>query len=125
MRRLNRHNSRMIRFRQWSRKAYAVFSSLGKHVTIGFVGKGIVDASLCKSSHSNAACSEGYEFCTSRLLADDSSDESSIGGNIMPSCRDLMFLLSVENSCSPARKCDLFVKRSITGKQYQKISGIF
>lgn len=115
----------MIRFRHWSRKAYAVFSSLGKHVTIGFVGKGIVDASLCKSSHSSAACSEEYEFCAAKLLADDSGDGSCTGGNIMPSCRELVLLLSVENSCSPAHKCDLFVKRSITGKQYQKISVIF
>lgn len=38
----------MIRFRRWSRKAYAVFSSLGRQVTIGCLRKSVVDASLSK-----------------------------------------------------------------------------
>lgn len=39
-----------IRFRRWSRKAYAMFFSLGKCVTIGSLKKGIADVSLGKQS---------------------------------------------------------------------------
>ncbi|MDF9830972.1 hypothetical protein [Parabacteroides sp. PF5-6] len=38
----------LIRFRRWSRKGYAVFSSLGRCVTIGALKKGLADASLKK-----------------------------------------------------------------------------
>lgn len=38
----------MIRFRKWSRKAYAAFASIGKCVTIGHVSKSIADNSLSK-----------------------------------------------------------------------------
>ena len=33
----------MLRFRRWSRKEYAAFVSLHRHVTIGQVGRGIAD----------------------------------------------------------------------------------
>lgn len=38
----------LIRFRRWSRKRYAMFSSLGCCVTIGYLKKSVVDASLKK-----------------------------------------------------------------------------
>lgn len=41
-------NKHMLRFRKWSRKAYAMFASIGKCVTIGCVKKGIADAALGK-----------------------------------------------------------------------------
>ena len=44
----------MIRFRQWSRKGYAIFASLGKHVTIGHVCKSIAEASLTKTDAGQA-----------------------------------------------------------------------
>ncbi len=37
-----------IRFRQWSRKAYAAFCSLGRNVTIGTLRKSVIEASLSK-----------------------------------------------------------------------------
>ncbi len=43
------HKKRVICFRRWSRKAYAAFQSLGKHIVIGHVSKSIVEASLRKS----------------------------------------------------------------------------
>lgn len=39
-----------LRFRRWSRKAYAAFVSVGRHVTIGCVHKGIADRSLAKQT---------------------------------------------------------------------------
>lgn len=48
MNRMTRHIRPVIRFRQWSRKAYAVFASLGREVVISRVGKSITEASLCK-----------------------------------------------------------------------------
>lgn len=40
-----------VRFRCWSRKNYAVFGSLHRHVTIGKVGKGIADSALEKTGN--------------------------------------------------------------------------
>lgn len=37
-----------FRFRRWSRKAYAAFASIGRHVTIGYIHKDIADKSLAK-----------------------------------------------------------------------------
>lgn len=39
---------KIIRFRRWTRKGYAMFSSLGCCVTIGTLGREIADASLKK-----------------------------------------------------------------------------
>lgn len=50
MNKLQRNKRTVIRFRRWSRKAYASFCSLGKCVTIGCLRKGIADASLGKQS---------------------------------------------------------------------------
>lgn len=41
----------IIRFRYWIRKAYAMFCSLGKCVTIGNLRKGIADISLGKQAN--------------------------------------------------------------------------
>lgn len=45
---MTRHIRPVIRFRQWSRKAYAAFASLGREVVISRVGKSITEVSLCK-----------------------------------------------------------------------------
>lgn len=37
-----------LRFRRWSRKAYAVFCSVGRCVTIGCLSKAVADSSLSK-----------------------------------------------------------------------------
>lgn len=37
-----------LRFRKWCRKAYAMFASIGKCVTIGCIKKSIADAALGK-----------------------------------------------------------------------------
>lgn len=49
-----------LRFRRWSRKAYAPFASVGRHVTIGCVHKGIADRSLAKQMGTGikAGCTE-------------------------------------------------------------------
>ncbi len=44
------HKVSTIRFCRWSRKAYAAFASIGKHVTIGKVCKSITEASLNKTA---------------------------------------------------------------------------
>jgi hypothetical protein len=46
----------VIIFRRWSRKGYAVFCSIGRCVSIGKLGKNIVEASLKKHKSSAAVC---------------------------------------------------------------------
>jgi hypothetical protein len=48
--------SSRLRFRRWSRKAYAAFCSIGRCVSIGRLGKNVVEASLKKRNPSTAAC---------------------------------------------------------------------
>ncbi len=49
-----------IRFRCWSRKAYAVFASLGKNVTIGCLRKNVTEQSLTKQPSLQAECPETF-----------------------------------------------------------------
>ena len=46
-------SKKSLRFRRWGNKAYSVFSSIGRHVTIGHVSKGIADAALEKSGETD------------------------------------------------------------------------
>ena len=43
-----------IRFRQWSRKAYAIFATLGLCVTIGQLRKNVTECALCKQQTPHA-----------------------------------------------------------------------
>ena len=44
-----------IRFRRWSRKAYAAFASIGRCVTIGCLRKSVADSSLSKQKTAGTA----------------------------------------------------------------------
>lgn len=65
MKTLCTHPKSMIRFRHWTRKAYAAFASLGKYVTIGQVCKSIAEASLNKTT----------TLCSTRKISDTSNKE--------------------------------------------------
>ena len=49
-----------IRFRRWSRKAYAAFASIGRCVTIGCLRKSVADSSLSKQKATGSA---GHTSC--------------------------------------------------------------
>lgn len=49
-----------IRFRRWSRKAYAAFASIGHCVTIGNLPKSVADSSLSKQKATGSA---GHASC--------------------------------------------------------------
>ena len=42
-------SKKSLRFRRWGHKSYSAFCSIGRHVTIGHVSKGIADASMEKA----------------------------------------------------------------------------
>ncbi len=67
-----------IRFRKWSRKAYAVFASIGRNVTIGCLPKSVADSSLSKQKSGTAAgCkSSGANNCGAN---DGKSRDTDIG----------------------------------------------
>lgn len=51
-----------LRFRKWSRKAYAAFASLGRCVTIGCLPQSVADSSLSKQkSGTSAGCKSGRQ----------------------------------------------------------------
>lgn len=72
-----------LRFRKWSRKAYAAFASLGRCVTIGCLPKSVADSSLTKQKAGSAAgCKSGG--CNFMEKNDGKSPETDIG--VLPDC---------------------------------------
>lgn len=55
-----------LRFRRWSRKAYAAFASIGRCVSIGCLRKSVADSSLSKQKAAGVAghssCSEDHAW---------------------------------------------------------------
>ena len=71
-------NRTTLRFRKWSRKAYAAFASLGRCVTIGCLPKNVADCSLSKQ---NSGTSAGYKTGGQNLedTDNDKGQETDIG----------------------------------------------
>lgn len=67
-------NQNSMRFTRWSRKGYAIFAGLGKHIIIGVLSVGICMMAMLKSG---VVTSDDYEFVVSRVSADDAQDEAS------------------------------------------------
>lgn len=66
------------RFRRWSRKGYAIFCSLGKHVTIGCLRKNITEEALHKQPGTKGTALDG---CKKRNLS-QTEEERETGGGI-------------------------------------------
>lgn len=110
----------MLRFRRWSRKEYAAFVSLHRHVTIGQVGRGIADASLGKQK--TAVCegkkTEGTSwtsFSEEDTLLGSGGPE--LGGSLFEIDRTgLWCLLVPQREEVPALLLDEINKITITGR---------
>lgn len=110
----------MLRFRRWSRKEYAAFVSLHRHVTIGQVGRGIADASLGKQK--TAVCegkkTEGTSW--TGFSEEDTlfgSGEPRLGGSLFEIDRTgLWCLLVSQREEVPALLLDKINKITITGR---------
>ena len=94
----------MLRFRRWSRKEYAAFVSLHRHVTIGQVGRGIADASLGKQK--TAVC-EGKK--TEGMSWTDLSGEDALFGSGGPGLEEVYSRQTGQNCgvcwCRKGKKC--------------------
>lgn len=110
----------MLRFRRWSRKEYAAFVSLHRHVTIGQVGRGIADASLSKQK--TAVC-EGKK--TEGTSWTGFSEEDTLFGSGGPGLGGSLFeidrtglwcLLVSQREEVPALLLDKINKITITGR---------
>lgn len=110
----------MLRFRRWSRKEYAAFVSLHRHVTIGQVGRGIADASLGKQK--TAVC-EGKK--TEGTSWTDLSEEDALFGSGGPGLVGSLFetdqtglwrLLVPQREEVPALLLDEINKITVTGR---------
>lgn len=75
----------IIRFRRWSRKAYAAFSSIGCCVTIGCVRKSVADSSLSKQKTTGTAGHSGCEEDSAwkGIIVDKNTDIGIPPGNTM------------------------------------------
>lgn len=110
----------MLRFRRWSRKEYAAFVSLHRHVTIGQVGRGIADASLGKQK--TAVCegkkTEGTSW--TGFSEEDTlfgSGGPRLGGSLFETDRTgLWCLLVPQREEVPALLLDEINKITITGR---------
>lgn len=110
----------MLRFRRWSRKEYAAFVSLHRHVTIGQVGRGIADVSLGKQK--TAVC-EGKK--TEGTSWTGFSEEDTLFGSGGPRLGGSLFeidrtglwcLLVSQREEVPALLLDKINKITITGR---------
>ena len=110
----------MLRFRRWSRKEYAAFVSLHRHVTIGQVGRGIADAALGKQK--TAVC-EGKK--TEGTSWTGFSEEDTLFGSGGPGLGGSLFeidrtglwcLLVSQREEVPALLLDKINKITITGR---------
>lgn len=110
----------MLRFRRWSRKEYAAFVSLHRHVTIGQVGRGIADVSLGKQK--TAVC-EGKK--TEGTSWTGFSEEDTLFGSGGPGLGGSLFeidrtglwcLLVSQREEVPALLLDKINKITITGR---------
>ena len=102
----------MLRFRRWSRKEYAAFVSLHRHVTIGQVGRGIADASLGKQKTEGTSWTSFSEEDT--LFG---SGGPGLGGSLFETDRtELWRLLVPQREEVPALLLDEINKITITGR---------
>lgn len=129
-----------LRFRRWSRKAYAAFASIGRCVTIGCLRKSVADSSLSKQK---TAGTGGHAGCCedSTWKGDTKGRETDIGiplgsetpliCEMMKSGMNLQILLGTKAvgqcvaarkyACSKAdRQCKYILKhRNNTGTDYR------
>lgn len=96
-----------VRFRRWSRKAYAAFSSIHKQVSIGHVCKGIADSAVIKSSNSHLSVfrtvfkSHQYE----PLSTDYDISAYTWIGNIGNIADRTTFLANIVSACNLKLRC--------------------
>lgn len=127
-----------IRFRRWSRKAYAAFASLGKYVTIGSLRKSVADRSLSKQKATGTAGHAGCEE-ESTWKGTTEGRETAIGipfGSTIALINGLtgpgtnlqvLFRFQVTCSCVIAGKQDEYYlkQRNHTGTDYRDWYGTF
>jgi hypothetical protein len=99
------HQNQSLFFRQWSRKSYAIFASLGKEVQIGHIDVGICEKAIDKNNTERSFKKD----CTDSLLNEtDDLDELTLVNTDL----QLMSLLSItsnsdessQHCCSPNTK---------------------
>lgn len=91
-------SKKSIRFRRWGRKGYSAFCSIGRHVTIGHVSKGIADASLEKSG----AVDENLVKRIIRRGGLDRDEAENIAATV-PLGQLLALAAAVHAECSPSK----------------------
>ena len=110
-----------IRFRRWSRKAYAAFASIGRCVTIGCLRKSVADSSLSKQKKTgtagHAGCGEestwkGITHSRQTDIGIPSGSEAALVNGIMEPGTNLQVLFREPVTCAYAN----------TGKQETYIS---
>lgn len=115
------YRPRVIRFRQWSRKKYAAFCSLHRHVIMGHVRKGITEVSLTKGLLS--ACTDLFSFRTENREEDLSPLPEKISKDLLQALSATFATQSVHTHVQPVTaRC--ITDAACTGHcQTQTISG--
>ena len=91
------HRIPSFRFRRWSRKAYAAFASIGRHVTIGCVHKDIADKSLAKQVCTGTATAYHGSGQTRRESARQQPDEGASPGAYLTDLWERTMLMLPDN----------------------------
>lgn len=91
----------VIRFRRWSRKSYAIFSGLGKQISIGRLRCGIADQALRKNELIIGGIPSLHSEAYSTDLQTQSPEQTDLSAGISELflLKDLLFVSSSESLC--------------------------
>ncbi len=97
------HRNSSIVFRQWSRKSYAIFASLGKEVKIGHLNEGVCEKAIDKNKTKKSSKEDWNNFS---LIETDDPDELMLVNTDL----QLITLISetINSDESPQHCCKLF-----------------
>ena len=112
-----------LRFRRWSRKAYAAFVSIGRCVSIGCLRKSVADSSLSKQKAAGAA---GHSSCSEDHAWKDDTKEREKETEPEPLLQMLLGTQVVRPSVHTGEEEEYILKlRKNTSTDYRELSDPF
>lgn len=114
---------RTLRFRRWSRKAYAAFASIGRCVSIGCLRKSVADSSLSKQKAAGAA---GHSSCNEDSVWKDNIKEREKEKEPAPLLQILLETQVIRPYVHTGEEKEYILKqRKNTSTDYRELSSLF
>lgn len=92
-----------IVFRRWSRKGYAIFAGLGKHIVIGVLAIGICMMAMLKTG---VVTSDDSQQAGKREMARDREEENDVAGKAIGEGLVCLVGKAERGGCACENRCD-------------------